>query len=735
MHGWTLPSGTHGGLLALLALIAIALGSGPGARGATLPPGFSETTILSGLTQPTAVRFAQDGRIFVAEKRGVIKEFDGAGDTTPRVVVDLSSKVHDYWDRGLLGFALHPSFPTVNTMYVLYTHDAPIGGTAPTYGDDCADPTGVGCKVSGRLSRILGDGTEQVLIEDWCQQYPSHSVGTLAFGPDGMLYASGGDGASFNWVDYGQTGGTARCSDPLNEGGALRSQDLRTTADPATLDGALLRLDPATGAGAPGNPYASSSDANAQRIIAYGLRNPFRIAFRPGTNELWAGDVGWNEWEELDRVPDATDTTAENFGWPCYEGNGRQPGYDNQNLPICEGLYAAGTGAVTAPFYTYRHADNVVPGESCPLGGSSVAGVAFAFTGASPYPAEYDSSLFFADYTRRCIWVMERGGTSTPSPSNIKGFVGGAANPVELQVGLNGRLHYVDIGGGTIRRIDYTPTVNQTPQAKIVASATTVPVGGTVSFDGSGSSDPDGDVLSYAWDLDGDGALDDSSAAKPTWTYGAAGTYVVTLRVSDGRGGVATANVTIGVGAPDVVIDTPVESLRWTVGQTVAFSGHATSVSGAAIPAAQMTWALVLKHGACPSCHEHPQWTRAGIDAGTFVAPDHDYPSELELRLTATDDAGRSTTVTRRLLPQTTTLAFQTSPSGLLITVNGTSSTAPFSRTVIVGSRNSFSAPTPQQLRGKQVFRSWSDGVTTAVHPDVIAPAGGASYTATFSKR
>ena len=196
------------------------------AQAVTLPSGFSERIVFTGLTQPTAVRFSPDGRVFVAEKRGVIKEFDSLTDTTPRVYADLRTNVHDYWDRGLLGLALDPSFPTKNVIYALYTYDAPIGGTAPVYNDTCADPTGAGCKVSGRLSRILSDGSEQVMIEDWCQQYPSHSIGSLAFGPDGNLYVSGGDGASFNWVDYGQGGGAVnRCVGPCKRGGALRSQD------------------------------------------------------------------------------------------------------------------------------------------------------------------------------------------------------------------------------------------------------------------------------------------------------------------------------------------------------------------------------------------------------------------------------------------------------------------------------------------------------------------------------
>ena len=210
---WTTSGSRHGSSLgqgiALVALMAmlLALTVVPRAQAVTLPTGFTEKVVFTGLSQPTAVRFSSDGRVFVAEKSGLIKEFDSLTDSTPRVYADLRPKVHDYWDRGLLGIALDPSFPTKNVIYALYTHDAPMGGTAPVYNDNCADPTGAGCKVSGRLSRILADGSEQVMIEDWCQQYPSHSIGSLAFGPDGYLYVSGGDGASFNWVDYGQGGG------------------------------------------------------------------------------------------------------------------------------------------------------------------------------------------------------------------------------------------------------------------------------------------------------------------------------------------------------------------------------------------------------------------------------------------------------------------------------------------------------------------------------------------------
>ncbi len=240
---------------------------------ATLPPGFQETIVFSGLTRPTAVRFASDGRVFVAEKSGLIKVFESLSSPTPTIFADLRTEIDDYWDRGLLGLALHPNFPTTPYVYVLYSYDAPIGGTAPTWNDGCPNPPGTanGCVISGRLSRLTAAGSvmtgvEEVLLEAWGQQFPSHSIGDLHFGPDGSLYVSGGDGSSFNNVDYGQFGipknplgdpplpvGTPLAS-PDAEGGSLRSQSLlRAAGGPVLTNGAILRVD-GNGNALPDNP-------------------------------------------------------------------------------------------------------------------------------------------------------------------------------------------------------------------------------------------------------------------------------------------------------------------------------------------------------------------------------------------------------------------------------------------------------------------------------------------------
>ena len=209
-------------------------------------------------------------------------------DTTATTFADLNVNVYNFWDRGLLGLALDPSFPTNPYVYALYTYDAAIGGTAPRWGtpgvysDPCPTPPGAtadGCLVSERLSRLQANGNtmtgpEQVLIEDWCQQYPSHSIGAVEFGRDGALYASGGDGASFNFVDYGQDGSPLNpCGDPPGAVGAALA--LPTAEGGAPQPGPAHRRRP----GLPGRqhhprrpghrcrpreqPLAGSSDPNA----------------------------------------------------------------------------------------------------------------------------------------------------------------------------------------------------------------------------------------------------------------------------------------------------------------------------------------------------------------------------------------------------------------------------------------------------------------------------------------
>ncbi|MEU4162903.1 PQQ-dependent sugar dehydrogenase [Actinoplanes sp. NPDC026670] len=728
------------GFVALATVVTMSsfVGSQP-ATAVALPTGFQEQIVFSGLSSPVDLEFAADGRVVVAEKGGRIKIFDDLADTTPTIFADLSANVHNQWDRGLLGMTLAPNFPADPYVYVLYTYDAPPGQTAPVWNDVCANANDGRCIVTGRLSRLRADGNtmtgaEQVLLHDWCQQFPSHSIGDIAFGADGMLYVAAGDGASFSAVDYGQfpSGApTNPCADPVNEGGALRAQDIRTTGDETQLDGTLLRLDPATGAAAAGNPGIGSSDPDTRRIVANGLRNPYRITMRPGTSEAWISDTGWNTWEEVNRVVDAT-AGVTNFGWPCWEGNARQSGYDSANLPICETLYTAPAGTHTAPFVAWNHSSKLVANEACPTGSSSSTGVAFYPASGGSYPAAYNGAVFFADYSRRCIWAsLPSTPGGLPNPANLQTFVSDAAGPVDLEVGPGGELYYADLGG-TIRRIRYFPG-NQPPTAVIDASPTQGPAPLTVTFNGTGSTDPDPadeGRLRFAWDFTGDGVTD-STAATASYTYTTAGAYSARLTVTDTLNATHTSTIAITPGneAPTAIIDTPTVGTTWKVGDTIAFTGHATDPQQGTLPASRLNWDLVMHHCSAPeNCHEHAIRSWTGAASGSFEAPDHEYPSYLELKLVATDQEGLTHTVTRRLDPKTVDLTFNTVPAGLQLAVGSSSGSTPFSRTVIQGSTNSVSAPSPQ---GSSTFSSWSDG-GAATHI-VTAPAAAATYTATYT--
>ncbi|WP_157610164.1 PQQ-dependent sugar dehydrogenase [Spirillospora albida] len=726
-------------LLLTAALVAV-LGPGRTARAAALPANFQMETVFSGLNMPTNVEFSPDGRVFVAEKSGIVKVFDSLSDTSATVYADLRPQVFNGWDRGLLGMALHPDFPADPRVYVLYTYNGQMGGGYPRWpssdgtNEQCPTPPGAndsGCVVAGRVSVLspavqaqvaqAAAPSEQVLIEDWCQQFSSHSIGTLAFGEDGQLYVGGGDGAGFQYADYGQKDNA--CGDPPRpagtpltapsaEGGALRSQDMRTPADPTTLDGAIIRVNPDTGAASAGNPV-TTGDANARRVIAYGLRNPYRFTIRPGTNEIWAGDVGYNSWEEINRVTEPF-TAPRNFGWPCYEGTGRTAGYDGADLALCENLYAAGAGAVVPPYFTYKHDAAVVPGESCTAGSSSSSGT--AFYAGNLYPSQYRGALFFADYSRKCVWAMKPGTNGLPDKTKIETFSAGQGGMVELQAGPNGDLFGVDILGDRIVRFVYHG-VNNPPVAAFTPDVTSGPAPLTVQFDGTTSSDADGDVpLTYAWDLDGDGAFDDSAAARPSHTYTAAGRYTVGLRVTDTRGAADTATTTITAGStpPVATITSPAAGTTWKVGDRIAFTGTGTDGEDGALSGDALKWQTIMHH--CPSnCHTHTITGHSGA-GGEFAAPDHEHPSWIELRLTVTDSDGLTDTKSVELHPKTSNVTLASNPAGIPLTLLEHRQAAPFTGTVITGSTVSISAPTQTQYVAGRLyeFTGWSDGGTAA---------------------
>lgn len=850
------------GVLAVALVAASLVLPASGAGAAPLPDGFSAAVVFSGLEMPTAMAFSPDGKVYVAEKGGRIYVYPNASTDDGVLFKDLRSRVFNNWDRGLLGLTVDPRLGDGSGhdfVYVLYAKDAPPGQTPPKFHDECRTDD---CVVAGTLSRIPVNangtaGAEQVIIDDeWCQQFSSHSVGDLEFGEDGHLYVTGGEGASWAAADWGQFQGQMPdgsrvanpCGDPPGgkgtantspggRGGALRSQSPRRPAgEPRTLSGSLLRIDPDTGAGVPGNPmYSPSAPAsNASRILAHGMRNPFRFAVHPDRGDVWVGDVGQSSWEEVNRV-EADPSKVRNFGWPCNEGPGKLSGY--RYLDMCMELYDDVVDPATPPWFAYDHDELLSAADTCTsiAEGSSVSGVEFYEGGG--YPASYDGAMFVADNSRNCIWVMRAGTDGLPDPSTARTFVDDSANPypVDLEVDpTTGDLFWVNIAFGTVHRVSYAGT-NRAPVATASASPTSGNAPLAVRLDASGSHDPDGDGLTYSWDVDDNGTFGDATGVSPTVPYTVGGTHLARVMVSDGELSTTSSGVAITVtvagaptntspptvsGVPEVgrpltanlgawsgassharqwqrcgtgagatcrdiagatgatytpqladegmrlrlrvtasnasgshkvdsamvgpvvegapntppvpVIDTPVASARWKAGDLISFSGHATDAEDGVLPASRLSWEVVIAH--CPSaCHEHPLVNPSGVAGGTVAALDHEAPSYLEFRLTATDAAGASTRVVRRIDPIEVGLTFRTDPPGLSVVSGLEERPTPFTHRWVANSEVQMEAPFEQRVGGTtHYFTGWAHGGgrIQVVHAPVTDTTYTAKYTA-----
>lgn len=434
--------------------------------------------VINDLDQPVAVRVGDNGQVFVAETSGVIKGYSSISDPTPTITVDLQEEVHRVGDRGMYGFELHPDYPAQPYAWVLYPRNEwPRGSGIGRYqsnrdtwhlGDDaCPSAVDDGCPVYGELVRLrINSGSQQVVQRatlisgEWCAQNPSHGTAGVVFGTDGALYVGAGEGANWTRPDWGQFGNPRNpCGDPPGgvggsmtmpeaEGGSFRSLDLLTPGDPVGYAGGIIRIDPMTGAALPDNPRAGG-DPGDDRVVAIGLRNPYRFAQDP-TGKLWIGDVGQDTWEE---ITSQMGTDLVNHGWPCYEGMERATKWGDEKPTLCERLYdgefdADGLGH-RSPDLAIRHGRVIQqsPPESTPpvCGIASVISSMTWFDEGTALPREYEGSLLWADAFSGCAYatrVNPKTGELMPDTTTV---IANGLQVVDIEVTSNA-IYFVHVG-------------------------------------------------------------------------------------------------------------------------------------------------------------------------------------------------------------------------------------------------------------------------------------------------
>ncbi|MBI3847195.1 MAG: PQQ-dependent sugar dehydrogenase [Planctomycetes bacterium] len=583
-----------------IASAFLSLVIGTPANAADLPPGFEEVTICSGLDYPTAMAFAPDGRIFVALKKGEVRVVTAAGVILPDPFVTVA--VEDYWDRGLVGIAVDPDFTHNGWVYIDYVSSMPPAH--PPRSDSRVQRV-VRFTASGNVALA---GSEHVVLDGIASDSMSHMGGCLRFGSDGALFVSTGDGSNFIGVDSM----------------ARRAQDVDN------LNGKILRIDPATGDGLPDNPFYAGAQAIRSKVWYFGLRHPWRFAVLPGTSTVAVGDVGWDDWEEID-----VSTPGANFGWPCYEGPLPQPAYAAAFPTAC-------STPLTAPAYAYDH------------GGIGAAITAIEFITGPNYPAEYRGSLLFADFVHH--WVKR----AVLGPANeidgVTPFADGddTFNVVDLQRGRDGNVYYLDVASdfsipsGSIVRIQYVGVGNLAPVPHPTASPSFGDAPLDVRLSSAGSYDPDGAPLTYLWTFD-DGSPT-STEASPIHRYAANGIYHPILAVSDGQA-VRTAPVTVTVGSrpPRVAIVSPVAGFFYEDGQTIPIQARVLDRDDGAVPESSIRWTVILHHDE----HVHPFVDGAG-SSGSFVAATHGDGHDsvhYEIVFTATDSTGLTSAAHSEIFP------------------------------------------------------------------------------------
>lgn len=653
--------------------------------GINLPSGFSSAYIAGPFYSPTGMAIAPDGRIFVLEQGGTVRVVsNGTLLSTPFATFSVNSQ----GERGVLGIAFDPSFNTNNYIYFYYTVS-----TSP---------------IHNRIVRVTANGdvmqsgSEQLIYQlDNLVGNEYHNGGAISFSPtDGRnLYIATGE----NYI-----------TENAQSLQSLLGKILRITVN--TNGTVTIPAD---------NPFNDGAGPNRDAIWAYGLRNPFVIAFQPGSGRLFINDVGQWVWEEIN-----DGISGSNYGWPTTEGETNNPSFRS---PLC----------------AYPHESNLLNSAPCVLTPQTTSVLGCAITGGvfynpttQMYPDDFVGDYLFTDY---CNDWIKRYDIATDTVLDFASSL--PWYTVDLEVAADGSVYYLSRGGGGtdsgLYRITYNgsgnlpPTITQHPTNRTVAE------GETAQFTCAASGTA---PLNYQWQRKNSGVGSFSNISGAT-----SGSYTTpaTVAATDNQAqfrcvvtnsyGNATSNaatLTVQVNQrPTAAITTPTAGTLFSGGQTITFSGTGTDPEDGTIPASGFTWEVELHHTPPGQTeHIHPAMLPvSGIATGSFtISNDHgDNDHYYRLLLTVTDSQGLSHQVTRDIYPRTVNISIRTQPPGLQVNVDGQPKTTPLNYQWVVNITRSIGAITPQTFNNSSyAFQSWSDG-GSATH-NVTTPGVNTTYTATF---
>lgn len=653
--------------------------------GINLPSGFSSAYIAGPFYSPTGMAIAPDGRIFVLEQGGTVRIVsNGTLLSTPFATFSVNSQ----GERGVLGIAFDPSFNTNNYIYFYYTVS-----TSP---------------IHNRIVRVTANGdvmqsgSEQLIYQlDNLVGNEYHNGGAISFSPtDGRnLYIATGE----NYI-----------TENAQSLQSLLGKILRITVN---TDGTVTI--PAD------NPFNDGAGPNRDAIWAYGLRNPFVIAFQPGSGRLFINDVGQWVWEEIN-----DGISGSNYGWPTTEGATNNPSFRS---PLC----------------AYPHESNLLNSAPCVLTPQTTSVLGCAITGGTfynpttqMYPDDFVGDYLFTDYCNDWIKRYDIAtNTVLDFASSLPWYT------VDLEVAADGSVYYLSRGGGGtdsgLYRITYNgsgnlpPTITQHPTNRTVAE------GETAQFTCAASGTA---PLNYQWQRKNSGVGSFSNISGAT-----SGSYTTpaTVAATDNQAqfrcvvtnsyGNATSNaatLTVQVNQrPTAVITTPTAGTLFSGGQTITFSGTGTDPEDGTIPASGFTWEVELHHTPPGQTeHIHPAMLPvSGITTGSFtISNDHgDNDHYYRLLLTVMDSQGLSHQVTRDIYPRTVNISIKTQPPGLQVNVDGQPKTTPLNYQWVVNITRSIGAITPQTFNNSSyAFQGWSDG-GSATH-NITTPGVNTTYTAMF---